>query len=97
MHPIQDKASQFGTLPTQDERRGRSGQQKYEEDYSQGYRDVQRLAREVAFCITCLSNWGSDIDWSNSILTGLWHRGCFAYRNGNSFFMGIEKSRIRRG
>ena len=47
MHPIQDKASQFGTLPTQDEWRSRSGQQKHEEDYSQSYKDIQRLAREV--------------------------------------------------
>ena len=46
---IQDKASQFGTLPTQDEWRGRSSQQKCKEDYSQGYRDIQRLAREVPF------------------------------------------------
>ena len=62
VHPIQDKASQFGTLPTQDEWCGRSGQQKCKEDYSQGYRDIQRLAREAAFCITCLSNWGLNID-----------------------------------
>ena len=44
MHPVQDKASQFSTLPTQDEWRDRNDQQKYEEDYSQGYRDIQRLA-----------------------------------------------------
>ena len=49
MHPIQDKASQFSTLPTQDEWCGRSGQQKCENNYSQGYRDIQRLAREVPF------------------------------------------------
>ena len=66
-----DKVSQFDILPTQDKWRGRSGQQKCKEDYSQGYRDIQRLAQKVIFCIICLSNWGSDIDWGNAILTGL--------------------------
>ena len=43
MHSIQDQASQFDTLSTQDEWRGRNDQQKCEEDYSQGYGDIQRL------------------------------------------------------
>ena len=55
-------------------------------DYSQGNRDIQRLAREAAFCITCLSNRSSDIDWGKSIFTGLRNGDCFAYRGGNSFF-----------
>ena len=79
MHPVQNKVSQFNTLSTQDEWCGRSGQQKYEENYSQGYRDIQRLAREATFCITYLSNWDSNIDWGNSIFTGLWNGSCFAY------------------
>ena len=79
MHPIQDQASQFGTLPTQDEWRDRSDQQKCKEDYSQGYRDIQRLAREATFCITYLLNWGSDIDWGNSIFASLWNGGCSTY------------------
>ena len=96
MHPIQDKASQFSTLLSQDEWRGRSGQQKCKKDYSQGYRDVQRLAQEVAFCFTCLLNWGSDIDWGNSIFTGLWNGGCFACRSEDSFSTCIQRSRTRR-
>ena len=79
MHLIQDQASQFGTLPTQDEWRGRSGQQKYKEDYSQGYKDIQRLAQEATFRITCLLNCGSNIDWGYSIFTGLWNGGCSTY------------------
>ena len=47
MHPVQDKTSQFSTLPTQDEWQGRSGQQECKEDHSQSYRDIQRLAREA--------------------------------------------------
>ena len=35
------------------------------------YKNIQRLAREAAFCITCLSNGGLNIDWGNSIFTGL--------------------------
>ena len=96
MHPIQDKASQFSTLSTQDEWRGRSGQQKCKEDYSQGYRDIQRLARETAFYITCLSDWGSDIGWVNPIFISLWNGGCFAYWGGDSLTTGTKRSRVGR-
>ena len=65
-------------------------------DYSQGYRDIQRLAQEVAFCTPFLSNWGLDIDWSNSIFTSLWNGGCFAYRSVNFVSTSTQRSRVRK-
>ena len=46
--------------------------------------DIQGLAREVAFRITCLSDWGSDINRDNPIFIGLWNGGYFANRSENS-------------
>ena len=51
MHPIQDKASQFSTLPTQDEWHGRSGQQKCKEDHSQGYRTYKDWHEKLPFAL----------------------------------------------
>ena len=66
MHSVQDQASSLGILPTQNERCGGSGQQECEKDYSQSDEDIQRLTREVAYCITCLSDRGSNINWGTS-------------------------------
>ena len=39
-------------------------------------------------------NGGSDIDWGNSIFTGLRNGGCSTYRSGDSFATGAERSRV---
>ena len=78
MHPVQDKASQFSTLSTQDEWRGKSDNKNVKKIIAKTTKTYKDWHEKLPFVLHAYRR-GSDIDWGNSIFIGLRNEGCFAY------------------
>ena len=51
---------------------------------------------KATFHIICLSNWGSYVNWGNSLFISLRNESSFAYRSWNSFTTSTQRSIVRR-